>query len=191
MGERSASRTAQSVLPAPVGPVNTKTGSTGRACAAAAEVRGATASSPTAQEELVQLLQGEARPGRAAVIALVRALGLLHLPQQRIHLGQSELAVRMDRGAAGERPEHTIGGALEVMRVRIEREVVYERLHDARNLSRRKERGHAAERQVRLRQRVDVETRAGPLLPLLEEHLELVGFELRGERLQQQLRGHG
>src|SRR3954462_10127520 len=40
---------------------------------------------PAAQEQPVQLAQGELAPGRPAVVALVGALGLLHLPQQGVH----------------------------------------------------------------------------------------------------------
>ena len=78
-GACAASRMAQSLLPLPVGPVRISTGSSWRP-----HRPRRTLAAP--QEQLVELLQGEARPGGTAVIALVGALGDLHLPQQRIHL---------------------------------------------------------------------------------------------------------
>src|SRR5262249_38269099 len=69
MGAVSARRSAQSVLPAPVGPVRTQTGSAPGAAGTSAN----TSAAP--QEQLVELLQGQARPGRPAVVALVGALG--------------------------------------------------------------------------------------------------------------------
>src|SRR3972149_2040747 len=52
-------------------------------------------------EQLVQLSQGDARPGGATVIALAAALGLFHITQQRIHLRNAQAAVCPDRAMTG------------------------------------------------------------------------------------------
>ena len=77
------------LLPVPVGPVSTAIG-------------GFVRSAP-AQEHAIELVQGDLRPGRTTVIALIRARRVLHLPQQRVHLRQREPAMRVDGRAAGDR----------------------------------------------------------------------------------------
>src|SRR5215469_15532510 len=120
----SASFSAHSVLPAPVGPVRTR--SDGEALAA-----GSALTLTAAQEQPVELLQRQARPGRTAVIALVGALGRLHLPQQRVHLRDAQAPIRVDGTAAGERPEEAVGRAVEVMPgAGIEREIAHQLAHD-------------------------------------------------------------
>ena len=47
-------------------------------------------------------------PGRAAVVAAARALGLLHLAQQRVHLRHRERAVGAHRGVAGHGGEQLV-----------------------------------------------------------------------------------
>src|ERR1700740_1461109 len=78
-GALLASRRAQSVLPAPVGPARTNTGSS---------LRRAPRHPAAPQEQPIELRNGEAHPGGPSVVALAGALGRLHLSQQRIHLGQ-------------------------------------------------------------------------------------------------------
>ena len=45
------------------------------------------------QEQLIQFVQGQLAPGGATVITLASALGGLHIPQQRIHFGNSEAPI--------------------------------------------------------------------------------------------------
>src|SRR5213076_3051785 len=78
------------------------------------------------QEQPIELRNGEARPRRPSMIALARALGRFHLPQQRVHLGKRQAAVRVDRSAAGERGEEAVRGGLEVVRVGLEAEIVHD-----------------------------------------------------------------
>src|SRR5262245_51926805 len=61
-GAERASASAQSLLPTPVGPASSSTGS-------GATGETAPATSAAAQEQLIELLQREACPGGAAVIA--------------------------------------------------------------------------------------------------------------------------
>src|SRR5688572_13424107 len=86
-GNSRASRSAMSLLPVPVGPVRTAIGGF---------------ASASTQEHAIELEQADLRPGRAPVIALVGARGLLHLAQQGIHFRQREAAVRVDGGTAGD-----------------------------------------------------------------------------------------
>ena len=58
--------------------------------------------SAPAQEHAIELLQRHLRPGRTAVIALIGARRLLHLPQQRVHLRQRQAAMRVDGRTAGD-----------------------------------------------------------------------------------------
>ena len=48
------------------------------------------------------------------MIALAGALGLLHLPQQRIHLAQTERALAADRCATGHAAKDAMRGTIEV-----------------------------------------------------------------------------
>src|SRR5690242_15814319 len=143
-GALSASAIAQSLLPEPVGPVSTNTGSRGPA--------GAISAAP--QEQLVELLQAEAGPGRTAVVALVGAVGGLHLAQQAVHFRQAEAAVGVYRAAAGERAEEAVGGAVEVVPARLERQLVHQLADDARQLACIEDGRHAAQGQARGRQRL-------------------------------------
>src|SRR5487761_59332 len=70
-GAASARWMAQSLLPVPVGPVSRYTGSCDLAFILAIASPRDPHNSPPPQEELVELSEGEARPGRAAVVALV------------------------------------------------------------------------------------------------------------------------
>jgi hypothetical protein len=62
----------------------------------------------SAHEHLVQFGKGYLEPGRAAVIALSGAFGLLHLAQQRVHLGDVQDAVGTHRAMAGKRGKQFI-----------------------------------------------------------------------------------
>src|SRR3979490_1941453 len=66
------------------------------------------AMSASAQEKPVQVAESELVPSRPAVIAAAGALGLLHLPQQRVHLRRREHAVGPHRGVAGHRGEELV-----------------------------------------------------------------------------------
>src|SRR3977135_558349 len=57
--------------------------------------------SAATQEQLVEVGEGELVPRRPAVVAAARALGLLHLAQQRVHLCDGESAVGAHRCVAG------------------------------------------------------------------------------------------
>src|SRR5512143_120005 len=50
----------------------------------------------------IQLRQRDLEPRRPSVVALVGALGLFHLAQDGVHLGQRELLVGAHGGVAGE-----------------------------------------------------------------------------------------
>jgi len=50
------------------------------------------------------------------MIALAGALGGFHLPQQRIHLRQAEPPMGVNGAAAGERPQHAMRGAVQMVR---------------------------------------------------------------------------
>src|SRR5579871_4503343 len=91
MGRISASRRAHSLLPTAVGPASTMTGN------------GLEAAAPSAstQEELIELAQRQTRPGRTPVIALIGALGGLHLAKERVHLGKREASMGVNRRPAG------------------------------------------------------------------------------------------
>src|SRR5574337_1614672 len=60
------------------------------------------ASAP-AQEQRVELAQRDLAPGRAAVVALVGAIGRFHLAQQRVHFIERQAPVRAHRAVAGHR----------------------------------------------------------------------------------------
>ncbi len=57
--------------------------------------------SATAQEQLVQLVHAQLRPGRAAMVALPAALGVLHVAQQGIHLRQRQSPIGTHSAVAG------------------------------------------------------------------------------------------
>src|SRR6185295_13164498 len=119
-GRCSARRSAQSVLPVPVGPVSMTTGFF-------------TASAPS-EEKLIQFGEGQAGPRRAAVVALIRAIGGFHLSQQCVHLGQRQAAMRVDGGSARQRAEELVCGAVEVMRAGFQIELAYHGVHDVRDV---------------------------------------------------------
>src|SRR5579871_6030589 len=81
-GVDSARRTAHSLLPDPVGPVSTSTGGFGLMVGTPTGPSAGAEASPAPQEQLVQLREREPRPGGPPVIALVGAIGQLHLAQQ-------------------------------------------------------------------------------------------------------------
>src|SRR5262244_1528502 len=83
-GKRAASAAASALLPLAVGPM-----------------RRIAAGSAATHEELVEVREAHLEPRRPAVIALPRALGLLHLAQQRVHLGDRQRAVRAHGAVAG------------------------------------------------------------------------------------------
>src|SRR5258705_4190388 len=60
------------------------------------------------QEKLVEVGEGELVPRRPAVVAAARALGFLHLAQQRVHLCNREGAVGAHRGVAGHGGEQLV-----------------------------------------------------------------------------------
>src|SRR3989338_1194791 len=55
-----------------------------------------------AHKHRIQFRQRDLEPGRAAVVALAGAFGLLHFAQQRVHLGDTQDAVGAHRAVAGE-----------------------------------------------------------------------------------------
>ena len=75
--------------------------------------RGATAASTSAQEQPVEVGHRQPVPGRPAVIALAGALGGFHLPQQRIHLGHGQRAIRAHRAVAGHRRQQLVAPRVE------------------------------------------------------------------------------
>ena len=58
--------------------------------------------SATAQEQLVQFVHAELRPGRTPVIALPAALGMFHIAQQGVHLGHRQPPVGAHGRVAGQ-----------------------------------------------------------------------------------------
>jgi hypothetical protein len=66
-----------------------------------------------AQEQRVEFAHRQLPPGRPAVVALVGALGLLHLPQQGVHLVQRQLAVGAHRAVAGHGGQQLVAGAFD------------------------------------------------------------------------------
>src|SRR6056297_1676426 len=96
-GSARASSSARAVLPAAVGPIS-------RIALAVSE----DGLSAATQEKLVQLGNAQLRPGRPAVIALVRAIRLLHVPEQCIHFRAGELPVRAHRPVTGHRAEQLV-----------------------------------------------------------------------------------
>src|SRR5262249_29173887 len=102
----SASRSASSVLPDAVGPINDAMvfGGTG----SIAVTRGARAPSAPAEKTLIQLAQRLYDERRPAVVALAGVLGDFHLTQQRVHLGDRQLAVCAHRRVARHRREHVV-----------------------------------------------------------------------------------
>src|SRR6266581_5779846 len=82
-GRRSVSSSASAVLPEAVGPMSRIAG-------------GRSKLAPT-QEQPIEVGERQLGPGRAAVVALVGALGSFHLAQQGVHLRQRQLAVGAHR----------------------------------------------------------------------------------------------
>jgi hypothetical protein len=64
------------------------------------------------------------------VVALIGAIRRLHLPQQRVHLGNRQATVSMDSRAAGKRSQEAVGGAIKMMRTRIKSEISHDGTHD-------------------------------------------------------------
>src|SRR5688572_5785956 len=118
-GKRSPSSNDSRVLPAPVGPIRS---TTGRTAGLTRSLAGVIASAP-AQEQPVQLVQGDARPGRAAVVALVGVIGALHLAQERVHLRHRHGAVGTHGGAAGERRHHLVRAGTHALAAAVLRQI--------------------------------------------------------------------
>jgi hypothetical protein len=88
-GKRSASASAAAVLPLAVGPR-----------------RNSAFTDP--HEEPIEVGQRKLHPGGAAVVAAARALGLLHPPQEGIHLGNREAAVGAHGGVTRDRGQELV-----------------------------------------------------------------------------------
>ena len=122
------------------------------------------------------------------MVALVGALGRFHLPQQRIHLGHAQAAVRVDGGPAGERAQKPVRGAVEMMPVGSMLQIAHDLATISAMFSPDSSAGTRAQRQPCGAQRVELEAGALPLARVLEHCLELVGLELDDDRLEQLLR---
>ena len=77
------------------------------------------------------------------MIALVGALGDFHLPQQGVHLGNGEAAARVNGGTAGQCTQKFVGGAIEMMSIRIEVQIVHDSLHNPGDVLSGNQRGYA------------------------------------------------
>src|SRR2546430_4533221 len=66
------------------------------------------AGSAATHEEFVEIGEAHLEPGRAAVVALPGALGLLHLAQQGVHLQDRQRPMGAHRAVAGHRPEQFV-----------------------------------------------------------------------------------
>src|SRR5947208_2077694 len=64
--------------------------------------------SAPAQEQLVEIRKRQLIPRRATVVAGARALGLLHLAQERVHLRVTQSAVRAHGSVAGHGGEELV-----------------------------------------------------------------------------------
>ena len=122
------------VLPVPVGPVEHP-----------APARGRTHGSPTPQEQLIELrpATGASRSGGRDCTGW--RVGRFHLAQQGVHLGQRQPAMRVDRGAAGERAEKLIRGTIEMMRARLHLQISHDGAHDLGHLLPEQQRRHGAQ----------------------------------------------
>src|SRR5215467_9750640 len=90
-GRERATASASGVLPLAVGPMTR-----------------IAAGSAATHEELVEVRKAHLEPGRAAMVALPRALGFLHLAQERVHLRDGQRPVRAYRAVAGHGAEQLI-----------------------------------------------------------------------------------
>jgi hypothetical protein len=112
-GSASASASARSVLPEAVGPISRIAGRQRSRRAAPSSVRGSTAPrhrlriSAPAQEQPSSSRVGQRVQVGPAVVALVRALGALHVPQQRVHLLERQAPVGAHGAMAGHAGEQT------------------------------------------------------------------------------------
>src|SRR5579862_2285321 len=172
-GKVSASCKAHSLFPTAVGPASTTTGTAvaRRACSA-----------PT-QKELIELAEREACPGWPAVIALVGALGGLHLPKQGIHLRQRQSPVRMNRRAAGERAQETVSGFLQMIRPGLELQVPHHRADHFLRMLHGQQGGNPADREPGRPERIHLETCTLPVRTLRGQRIDLMGLELQDDGL--------
>ena len=67
----------------------------------------------TAQEQRVQLFEGDLAPGGAAVVALVAALSRFHVAQQTVHFFDCQLAVGTYCTMASHGPQNLVLRALD------------------------------------------------------------------------------
>ncbi len=123
------------------------------------------------------------------MVALVGALGDFHLAQQRVHLGNAEAPVRVDGRAAGQRAEKLVGRAVEVVRIRIELQIVHDGFDDLGDVLARDQRRNAAQCQACWSERVDIEARPLPFGATVEDGIDLVPLELDHDGLEEMLRG--
>ena len=126
------------------------------------------------------------------MVALPRALGGLHVAQQRVHLGQREAAVGLDRGAAGDVAEQGVRRRLEMMPAALLAQVGEHLAHQRPEVRVREQRRHGTHREPPRREHTDVEARSGELLRVVGEGLGVVRGDLDHHRLEQPLhRGPG
>src|SRR5215471_14930845 len=92
---------AESTLTISTGRVRARASASGVLPLAVGPMRRIAAGSAATHEELVEVPEAHLEPGRAAVVALPRPLGLLHLAQQRVHLRDRQSAMRAHRAVAG------------------------------------------------------------------------------------------
>ena len=137
---------------------------------------------------MVQLRKRQPRPGRPAVVTLVGALGHFHLPQQRIHLGNGQTAMRVNGRATRQRAQKLIGGTIEVMRIRLEIQVPDHRFDYFGHVFPGNQRRHATKGEPCWSEGVQVETCLAPLGTALEDGVHLVSLELHDNGLKQMLR---
>ena len=95
--------------------------------------------------------------------------------------------MHVDGAAAGERGQKAIGGPLQVMAARLERQLGHHGGHDRTDLAQVQQRRHPPHRQTLVAEGIDLKTGRLPLRSLLQDPRQFMGFEIDHDRFQQML----
>ena len=121
------------------------------------------------------------------MIALAGALGLLHLPQQGIHLGQGQAAMRVDGRAAGQSGQQLVFRTLQVMGPLISHDRRDHFTQQGADIGLTQQCRHTAHCQTARRQSLQRKAGALPLGAVRQQGLDLFIAQRDDQRFEQRL----